>query len=234
MKTEVYKSEDRGAADFGWFTARYSFSFGQFHHPAMMGFGALRVFNDSVIQPGKGFPEHPHENFEIITLQFQGDLKHRDVSGIRHIRENDVQVISAGTGVTHSDVNVSNEEAKQFQIWIEPNQFNVSPRSNIHHFEPDAWLNRWKTLVAPVGSGAAPLEIYQNAFISRLALNTQREIDYTLNQKGNGIFVMVIKGSTEIHDHRLSRRDSIGITETDRITIGSDEAELLLIEVPMP
>ena len=233
MQTIVYQSDERGQADFGWFTAQYSFSFGQYHNSQRMGFGALRVLNDSIIQPGQGFPKHPHENFEIITVQFQGDLKHTDISGTRHIQAHDVQAISAGTGVTHSDVNVSDEEAKQFQIWIEPNQVNVSPRSDIHHFQPQEWQDRWKTLVAPVGSGAAPLEIYQQAFISRVALISQKTINYRLNVQGNGIFVMVIEGSVEIHNHLLKRRDSLGITEIDEITIRSDEAEVLVIEVPI-
>ena len=234
MKTTFYKSEDRGEADFGWFQARYSFSFGQYYDPQRTGFGTLRVLNDSIIQSEQGFPEHPHENFEIITVQFQGDLLHTDISGTRHIRTHDVQAISAGTGVTHSDVNVSKEEARQFQIWVEPSQFNVVPQSNIHHFEPGDWDHRWKTLVAPVGSQLAPLEIYQDAYLSRGVFSSGTAVEYTLKNAKNGVFLMVIDGTLIIDQYTLGRRDAVGITDTRALTFKPHTAsDILLVEVPV-
>ncbi len=234
MNYSIYKSEERGTANFGWFSARYSFSFGQYHNPQRMGFGKLRVFNDSIIQPGKGFPEHPHDNFEIITIQFQGDLEHTDISGTRNIRANDVQAITAGTGVTHSDVNGSNEEAKQFQIWIEPNIRNTLPKSKVAHFESEDWLDKWKVLVGPSNFDKAPLKIQQDAYLIRGKFDEGRFVEFKTHQKGNGVFLMVVDGAIEFQDKLLKKRDALEITDTDAIWIKNiEDSDILIIEVPM-
>ncbi len=234
MNYIIYKSEERGKADFGWFAARYSFSFGQYHDPNKMGFGKLRVLNDSIIQPGKGFSEHPHDNFEIVTIQFQGDLEHTDISGTRHIRANDVQAISAGTGVTHSDVNISQDEALQFQIWIEPNKLDVKPASNISHFNPNDWEEKWKLLVGPKSNIEAPLQIQQDAFLSRGKFSKGNHTSYRVKKEGNGVFIMLISGSCTINKETINKRDAIGITEAKTIGIQiQQDSDILIIEVPM-
>ncbi len=234
MKYSICKSDERGTANFGWFKARYSFSFGQYHNPQRMGFGKLRVFNDSIIQPGKGFPEHPHDNFEIITIQFQGDLEHTDISGTRNIRANDVQAITAGTGVTHSDLNISEKEAKQFQIWIEPNTLNVLPKSRIVHFKPKDWFDEWKVLAGPSHFDNTPLKIQQNAYVVRGTFDEGRFVEFKTNEKGNGIFLMVIDGVIEFQDELLEQRDALEITDTDSIWIKNiEDADILIIEIPM-
>ncbi len=234
MKYSICKSDERGTANFGWFKARYSFSFGQYHNPQRMGFGKLRVFNDSIIQPGKGFPEHPHDNFEIITIQFQGDLEHTDISGTRNIRANDVQAITAGTGVTHSDINISSEEAKQFQIWIEPNTLNTLPKSRIAHFKPKDWLDEWKVLVGPLDFDNAPLKIQQNAYVIRGKFGEGRFVEFKTNEKGNGLFLIVIDGVIEFQNVFLEKRDTLEITDIDSISIKLiEDSDILIIEVPM-
>ncbi len=234
MEYQIIRSDSRGAADFGWFKAQYSFSFGQYHDPKRMGFGALRVLNDSSIAPGKGFPEHPHENFEIITVQFQGNLVHTDVSGTRNIRENMVQAISAGTGVTHSDLNRSEDEALQFQIWILPNKMNVEPRSEIASFDPADWTGKWKTLVGPEGDGDLTLRIYQEAYISRGAFAKGREMDYTVKKEGNGIYLMVITGELRLHENSLFKKDAMAVSGAPSLSFNCiEDCDILIIEVPV-
>lgn len=193
-----HKAEERGQVDFGWFQAKYSFSFGQWHNPNRMGFGALRVFNDSVIQPGKGFPEHPHDNMEVITIQLQGKLNHTDISGTRVIQAGDVQVITAGRGVTHSDLNIGTEEAKQFQIWIYPNQQDVEPQSNIAHFEEIDRNNKWQVLASPYGDDTSNLNLVQNAWISRGKFDENKIIEYHLFDKSNAVYLFVVNGKITI------------------------------------
>ncbi len=234
MKYQVIYSDSRGSADFGWFKARYTFSFGQYHNPQRMGFGALRVFNDSSIAVGKGFPEHPHENFEIITLQFQGDLEHTDISGTRNIRANMVQAISAGTGVTHSDVNISDKEARQFQIWIQPNVINVLPKSELAQFNTSDWQNKWKVLVGPIEEKQWPLAIYQNAYLSRGAFAKGNEPTYKFKKSGNGIYLMIISGEIQFDEYQLSDRDSIMLSDTLSVSFECiTDADILITEVPV-
>lgn len=234
MNTIEHRAADRGQADFGWFKAKYSFSFGQWHNPNRMGFGALRVFNDSIIQPGKGFPEHPHDNMEVITIQLQGKLNHTDVSGTRTIQAGDVQVITAGIGVTHSDLNIGTEEAKQFQIWIYPNKQNVTPQSNIEHFEEADRQNQWQVLASPYGDETSTLNLLQNAWISRGLFDKGNNQKYTIRKLGNGAYLFVINGSLTVEGKMLHTRDAIGISDVDAIEFSLNEnSDVLIIEVPM-
>ena len=231
MKTILYKSNERGTADFGWFKAKYSFSFGQWHNPEKMGFGTLRVFNDSIIQPHKGFPEHPHDNMEVITIQLQGRLEHTDVSGTRIIQAGDVQVISAGTGVTHSDLNLGEDEAKQFQVWIYPNIQNVKPVSNIKSFDAKDRIEKWQTLISPIGGNDSELKIQQQAWISRGEFRANQEINYIPKKVGNGLYLFVINGSITINNQLVTTRDAIGITEMENLQIVINEnSDLLMID----
>lgn len=234
MNIKLYKSTDRGAADFGWFKARYSFSFGQWHHPALMGFGALRVFNDSIIQPGRGFPEHPHDNMEVITVQLQGKLNHTDVSGTRVIQAGDVQVITAGSGVTHSDLNIGTEEARQFQIWIYPDQMDVKPQSNIAHYQEADRINQWQVIASPYGDEDSKLNLRQSAWLSRGLFDRDEVVNYKAHINGNGYFVFVINGAININGQQAEMRDAIGVSGANAITINCiEKSDLLLIEVPM-
>ncbi len=231
MKIVEYKAAERGEADFGWFKAKYSFSFGQWHNPERMGFGALRVFNDSIIQPHKGFPEHPHDNMEVITIQLQGRLQHTDVSGTRIIQAGDVQVISAGKGVTHSDLNLGEDEAKQFQIWLMPNKQNVTPVSNIKSFNPQDKVEKWQTLISPVGNNDSELKIQQQAWINRGEFKSNQNINYSVKSKNNGVYIFVISGSIKIENTILAARDAAGITEIENVNINIIEnADILIVD----
>ncbi len=231
MKIVEYKAAERGEADFGWFKAKYSFSFGQWHNPGRMEFGALRVFNDSIIQPHKGFPEHPHDNMEVITIQLQGRLQHTDISGTRIIQAGDVQVISAGTGVTHSDLNLGEDEAKQFQIWIYPNKQNVIPVSNIKSFNSEERQEKWQTIISPVGNNDSELKIQQQAWISRGEFKANQNISYSLKNKKNGAYIFVISGSIKIENTILYTRDAVGINEVEIVDLSINEnADILIID----
>ncbi|KOY84516.1 hypothetical protein AD998_20175 [bacterium 336/3] len=234
MNIIEHKASERGQADFGWFKAKYSFSFGQWHNPNKMGFGALRVFNDSIIQPGKGFPEHPHDNMEVITVQLQGKLSHTDVSGTRTIQAGDVQVITAGSGVIHSDLNIGIEEAKQFQIWIYPNQQDATPQSNIEHFEEIDRKNKWQVLASPYGDASSSLNLLQNAWISRGLFNKGSNQKYSIKKQGNGVYLFIINGSIKVADKIINTRDAIGITGVNDFEFSLlEDSDVLLIEVSM-
>ena len=234
MKIKIDKDQERGQADFGWFKAKYSFSFGQWHNPNKMGFGALRVLNDSIIQPNKGFPEHPHDNMEVITIQLQGKLNHTYISGTRTIQAGDVQVITAGSGVTHSDLNIGTEEAKQFQIWIYPNKNNVTPQSNIEHYDEKDRIHKWQVLASPIGDATSKLNLQQQAWLSRGNFEATDEIKYNLFNENNGVYLFLIKGSIEIQNINISERDAVGIYDTNQISFFAKEpSDILLIEVPL-
>jgi len=234
MVVTIYKSTDRGHADFGWFKAKYSFSFGQWHDSRRMGFGALRVFNDSVIQPGKGFPEHPHDNMEVITVQLQGKLNHTDVSGTRVIQAGDVQVITAGSGVTHSDLNIGAEEAKQFQIWIHPNQIDAIPQSNVAHFAESERQNKWQVLASPRNDTSSTLNLLQDAWISRGVFEENVPASYRIHAPGNGVFLFVIDGKIAVDQNIASTRDALAIEGATPIEFNcTEKSDVLLIEVPM-
>lgn len=234
MTKILHKAIERGQADFGWFKAKYSFSFGQWHSPDRMGFGALRVFNDSVIMPGKGFPEHPHDNMEIITVQLQGRLSHTDVSGTRIIQAGDVQVITAGSGVTHSDLNIGTEEAQQFQIWIYPERLGIEPTSNIEHFaEPDR-NNKWQILASPLGFDSDNLKLHQQAWISRGVFDDKSKQQYTIKKIGNGAYIFVVSGEIMVEGTMLGPRDAVGISDTGEIEMTmTARADVLILDVPM-
>ncbi len=234
MKIVEHKANERGQADFGWFKAKYSFSFGQWHDPNRMGFGALRVFNDSIIQPGKGFPEHPHDNMEVISIQLQGKLNHTDISGTRVIQAGDVQVITAGSGVTHSDLNIGTDEAKQFQIWIYPNQKDVEPQSNIAHFEKKDRENKWQVIASPYGDTSSSLNLLQEAWISRGLFEKDNNQKYSINKQGNGVYLFVITGSISVAGKTINTRDAVGITDVNEFEFSVvEDSDVLLIEVPI-
>jgi len=235
MKTVIHRASERGSADYGWLKPNYYFSFSQYHNPARMRFGLLRVLNDDYIAGGGKFHTHPHDNMEIVTIPLEGAVEHRDSTGGHGIiRAGDVQIMSAGSGVQHSEANASaTDPLSLFQIWIFPKERDITPRYDQRHFSPEGRLNQWQTVVSPLEADQA-LWINQDARFSLADLEAGKKLDYSPVFTGNGVYLVVIKGSITVGDHRLQNRDALGISETDRFSILADtDAELLAIEVTM-
>ncbi len=235
MKTKLYKAADRGTADYGWLKPNYYFSFSQYHDPAKVHFGSLRVLNDDFVAGGGGFPTHPHDNMEIVTIPFTGALQHKDSTGGNGlIKAGDIQIMSAGTGVQHSEFNASaTEPVTLFQVWVFPKVRNIKPRYDQRSFDSNDRINKWQVVVSPNGSDNA-LWINQDARFALTNLEAGKEISYSTAFKGNGVFLVVINGSAEINGQKLGKRDAIGISETDDFSIRTTEnAEILAIEIPM-
>ncbi len=233
MKTQVYKSASRGKAHYGWLKANYLFSFAQYYNAERMHFGALRVFNDDYIKAGKGFDTHPHDNMEIITIPLSGSVLHKDSMGHTSlIKPNDVQVMSAGTGIFHSEYNGSEtEELNLFQLWIIPSARNIEPTYNQLTFEETEAQNQWQLLVSPAGNEG--LTIHQNAWIHRTHLEKGTHLTYDLHKGAHGSLLMVVEGTITVEGITLDKRDAIGISETERFTIEATEnARVINIEVP--
>lgn len=234
MKTKNYPSNERGSADFGWLKANYSFSFSNYFNPENVRFGRLRVLNDDTVAAGAGFATHPHANMEIITIPLKGALEHKDSTGQSGvIRPNEIQIMSAGIGIEHSEKNyIKNGETQVLQIWIFPNQDNVTPRYQQQYFDPSQRLNQWQYIVSNKHLGA--LDIYQDAVLARTTLEKGTVIDYNTHFNGNGVYLFVINGEISIGNQILTKRDALGIEETNNFTLKANEdSELLVIEVPM-
>jgi redox-sensitive bicupin YhaK (pirin superfamily) len=235
MKSILFKAAERGKADYGWLRPNYYFSFAQYHDPAKVHFGMLRVLNDDFIAGGGAFATHPHDNMEIVTIPFTGALEHRDSTGGHGIiKAGDIQIMSAGTGVQHSEANASKTEpVTLFQIWVFPKERNIAPRYDQRTFDTAARLNRWQAIVSPRKVDEA-LWINQDARFSLVSLENGLSIPYSNAFSGNGVFLVVISGAVKIKDTALGKRDALGIYDTDEFTVSATEnAELLAIEVPM-
>lgn len=239
MKTKLYKAEDRGFANHGWLQANYSFSFANYYNPKQLNFGALRVLNDDLIAPSMGFGKHPHDNMEIITIPMKGVLKHKDsMDNIWHeLKAGEVQVMSAGTGVYHSEINGSSKEnLSLFQIWIIPNKKNVSPRYDQKLFDSSSYDGKLKTLVSSIDldEDAESLKIHQDVRISRVYLKKNDTLPYKLKSSNHGVYIITIYGSGKIEDTLFKTRDAVGITEAKNFELSAtEESEYLMIEVPM-
>ena len=235
MKTILQKASDRGKADYGWLKPNFYFSFGQYHDPSKMHFGLLRVLNDDFIAGGGKFETHPHDNMEIVTIPFTGALQHKDSTGGQGIIEaGDIQIMSAGTGVQHSEANASaTDPVTLFQIWVFPKEKNIKPRYDQRNFDPAKRTNKWQTIVSPRVQDEA-LWINQDARFSLTYLTAGSSLYYENAFAGNGVYLVVINGTVKVGDTILSRRDALGISGTDNFAIdASEDAELLAIEVPM-
>ena len=235
MKTILHKADTRGHADHGWLNAWHSFSFASYHDPEKVHFGVLRVLNDDTIAGGMGFGSHPHDNMEIITIPLSGQLEHKDSMGNTGvISKGEVQVMSAGTGIQHSEKNKNQDEAlKLLQIWLFPNKKNVKPRYDQRAFDLEAAKNNLLTIVSPMGEKQG-LNIYQNAWFSLGKLDKDYTITYQLKDKNNGVYVFVIDGDLLINGEQLNRRDALGIAGAGDLEIkANSESELLLMEIPM-
>src|ERR1035437_7456548 len=235
MKTVFHKSSERGHADHGWLNARHSFSFASYHDPQKVHFGLLRVLNDDIIAPGMGFGSHPHDNMEIITIPLKGALEHRDSMGnIGVIHPNEIQSMSAGSGLMHSEYNHSKtEEVNLLQIWVFPKEKNIEPRYEQRVFSEKEKDGTLKTIVSPIKS-ADVMWINQDAYFSIGKFKAGTSLDYTIQHKGNGAYVFMIEGESIIEKQNLSKRDAIGIWETTNFSMEvKSNSEILIIEVPM-
>lgn len=233
--TVLYKSDSRGHADHGWLKSAHTFSFAGYYDPERMNFGALRVFNDDYVTGGNGFGRHPHDNMEIISIPLEGELAHQDSMGNNGtIRPDEIQVMSAGTGIQHSEFNGSETEPVKFlQIWLFPNKKNVTPRYDQIRLNPENRKNKFEQVVSPHPNDEGTW-IHQDAWFHLADLNQGLSVDYVLKGKNNGVFVFVLEGELVIEGQRLSRRDAVGITDAGSIAIeASQNSSLLLIEVPM-
>ncbi|MFN8166388.1 MAG: pirin family protein [Bacteroidia bacterium] len=235
MKTIFHPADQRGHANHGWLDAHHSFSFANWYDPSRVHFGMLRVLNDDIVAAGQGFGMHPHNDMEIITIILEGALEHRDSMGNGSvIRPGDVQVMSAGSGVMHSEFNPSKtERTNLFQIWIFTKEDGIQPRYDQKSFDPAQRKNSFQ-LVASGLKKKDELYIHQNAAISLSQLDKNTAIEYQMQRAGNGAYFMVIDGSVTIDGKTLSRRDAIGVWDTAAVNIqANDSSNLIVIEVPM-
>lgn len=237
MKTQFFPADQRGKADFGWLQANFSFSFGNYFNPDNVQFGALRVLNDDTIGAGAGFGTHPHDNMEIITIPLEGGLKHRDSMGNEGvIGFGEVQVMSAGTGILHSEMNASAiDRAQTLQLWIFPEKDNVEPRYDQKSFAIEHQMNTFVTVVTPQDrNDGHALWIYQQAFLSLGIFESDKQLNYKVNVPENGLFLFLIEGEIQIDGKTLRQRDAMGITNFENVTIDTTkESKILLVEVPM-
>lgn len=236
MEKIIHRSKDRGYANHSWLESYHSFSFASYYDSQKMGFGLLRVINDDLISPARGFATHPHENMEIVTIPLKGALKHKDSVGNEAvINYGDVQAMSAGTGVTHSEVNNSTKEKVELlQIWILPEKYNIKPRYHQLTFASEGRKNQFQRIVSPLDSQEEGVLINQQAYFSLIDLDAQKSVKYLLNNSKSGLYVFVIVGEVTIADEKLNSRDAIGLSVLSEIEILANSfTQLLLIEVPM-
>jgi redox-sensitive bicupin YhaK (pirin superfamily) len=233
--TVFHAANSRGKADHGWLKSYHTFSFANYYNPERMNFGVLRVLNDDTVAPGMGFGTHPHDNMEIISIPLEGDLEHKDSMGnVAVIRNGDVQVMSAGTGIKHSEYNRnSSKEVKFLQIWVIPNKRNVTPRYDQLTLDLKARHNRLQQILSPKPEDDG-VWIHQDAWFHLGSLDKGFKTDYTFKKQGNGVYAFLLSGKISINGQALSARDGMGIWNTNKLNIEANEnAELLLMEVPM-
>lgn len=235
-KTIYYPADKRGYANHGWLEARHSFSFAGYYDPERIHYGVLRVLNDDIVQPGMGFGKHPHDNMEIITIALEGALEHKDSMGHTEvIRPGEVQVMSAGTGIFHSEYNHNKDQTVNIlQSWIFPHKKNVEPRYEQVMFDEEGRTNKLQTLVSPMDKDDAGLKIHQDAWIYRSKLDGGKSATHQLHSDKHGLYIFVIEGSVTVGDQEIGRRDAFGISETEAVTItANSDSDFLVYEVPM-
>ncbi len=235
MKKVLHKAETRGHAKHGWLNSYHSFSFAGYYEPSRIHFGALRVLNDDTVAAGMGFGTHPHDNMEIISIPLSGDLKHKDSMGNETvIKQGDIQVMSAGTGISHSEMNANKgKEVKFLQIWVFPNKKNVQPRYGQITLDVNKMNNNLLQVVSP-NENDEGVWIHQDAWFSLGNLGKDFSTEYKLNNSSNGVYAFVLEGAVTINGEVLNSRDGLEITETEALQITSTaDSRLLLMEVPM-
>jgi redox-sensitive bicupin YhaK (pirin superfamily) len=234
-KTVLHKADSRGYANHGWLISRHTFSFADYFNQERMHFGALRVLNDDSVEAGKGFGTHPHDNMEIISIPLEGDLEHKDSMGnISVIRQGDIQVMSAGSGIYHSEYNKNQDQQVKFlQIWVFPDRKNVTPRYDQITLNPENRYNKIQQILSP-NAGDGGVWIYQKAWFHLAKFTAGFKAVYTVKQQGNGVYAFLLNGKVTINDQQLESRDGLGIWDTDVLSIGADtDSEFLLMDVPM-
>ncbi|MEW5675656.1 pirin family protein [Flavobacterium enshiense] len=234
--TILHKADTRGIANHGWLESKHTFSFANYHNPERMHFGVLRVLNDDRVNAAMGFGTHPHDNMEIISIPLEGDLEHKDSMGnTTVIKSGDIQIMSAGTGVFHSEYNKNSDQPVKFlQIWVYPNQRNVSPRYDQITMDVADRKNKFQQILSP-NQDDAGVWIHQDAWFNMGNFDKDVATEYKSNKAGNGVYVFLLKGEATIGDQKLETRDGFGIWNTDSFTITANTAdtEILLMEVPM-
>ena len=231
----LHKANTRGSANHGWLKANHSFSFANYHNPSRMNFGVLRVLNDDTIAAGRGFRTHPHDNMEIITIPLEGDLEHKDNMGNGTVIKNgDIQVMSAGSGITHSEFNANKDrEVKLLQIWLFPNQKGVTPRYQQLSLQTMAQKNTFYQILSP-NKNDQGVWIHQKAWFSLGEFDRKQDLEYQLNATSNGVYAFVIEGQATIQNQILEKRDGFGIWNTNALSISTQRnSKVLLMEVPM-
>lgn len=235
MKKIVHKANTRGVADFGWLHSNHTFSFSSYYNPNRMQFGALRVLNDDIVQPSMGFGTHGHENMEIVSIPIQGELAHKDSTGnAKVIYPGEVQIMSAGTGIRHSEFNNSSSELVNFlQIWILPKEMDIKARYDQKFFNREERVNKLQAVVSPEKKENS-IWINQDSYFYLSTLEKGKTIEYALNIAHNGVYVFIIEGSVQIDGEEYQKRDGIGITDSKSFSISAlENSEILLIEVPV-
>jgi redox-sensitive bicupin YhaK (pirin superfamily) len=234
-KTILHKANTRGHADHGWLNSYHTFSFANYHNPERVHFGALRVLNDDTVSKAMGFGTHPHENMEIISIPLEGDLEHKDSMGnTTVIKQGDIQVMSAGTGIRHSEYNKNKDSAVKFlQIWVFPDKKIVTPRYDQSTLNEKDRHNKLQQILSP-NQDDEGVWIHQNAWFHLGKFDKGVNADYQFKQNGNGLYIFVLNGDINVDGQELNKRDVYGIWETDKVNIKPDsDAEFLLMEVPM-
>ncbi len=231
----LHKADTRGNASHGWLRSRHTFSFANYYNPERINFGALRVLNDDIVEAGMGFGKHPHDNMEIISIPLEGDLEHSDSLGnVTVIRQGDIQVMSAGTGIFHSEYNKNKDrEVKFLQIWVYPNKRNVTPRYDQITLNMTDRQNKLQQIVSPHPDDEG-VWIHQNAWFHLGKFDKGVKVEYKLKDKTNGVYAFVLDGNLTVNDQLLASRDGFGIWDTETITIRSEsDANVLLMELPL-
>lgn len=235
MNEILHKNESRGLADHGWLLSRHTFSFANYYNRQRMNFGLLRVINDDIVNPSMGFGTHPHENMEIVSIPLAGSLRHQDSMGNKHvIATGEVQIMSAGSGLTHSEYNNSDQDDVNFlQIWIFPKEKNIPPRYGQKLFDKADRQNRFQTLVSPEKSSES-IWINQDAWFSMANLDAGKQTHFEKHLKESGVYFFVIEGNVQIDGHSLEQRDGLGLEQGKNYLIQAEtDVQLLAIEVPM-
>ena len=235
MKTKIQRASERGKANFGWLDSHHSFSFGHFYDPQKMQFGALRVLNDDIVKGGQGFGEHPHDNMEIISIPLKGSLAHKDSTGTDGIiKTGNVQIMSAGTGIRHSEFNASKTDEVNFlQLWVIPKKENIKPHYEQKNFEVEGRKDKWQVVVSPDEKDGG-VWINQDAVFSLALAEKDSPLTYKNKFSGNGVYLFILDGEVEVNGESLQKRDAIEISDADEFEIkAKSDAELLAVEVPM-
>ncbi len=235
MKSVLHKANTRGYANHGWLDTHHSFSFANYRNPERMHFGVLRVLNDDIVAAGRGFGTHPHDNMEIVSIPLFGDLQHKDSMGnVAVIKEGDVQVMSAGTGIFHSEFNKNEDKEVRFlQIWMFPNQKNVQPRYDQISIKEKEVKNGLQQILSPSADDAG-VWVHQNAWFHIGNYESGCNDAYKVHRKGNGLYFFVLDGSVTVNDQTLDKRDGYGVWDTDEVSISSNsDSRFLLMDVPM-